>query len=61
MKAMVLPVVTYGCESWIIKKAECQRTDAFQINPLGFNQRIFIGRPWDDDSVPGRLKDFLTL
>ena len=31
VKAMVLPVVMYGCESWIIKKAECQRTDAFEL------------------------------
>ena len=29
VKAMVFPVVTYRCESWTIKKAECQRTDAF--------------------------------
>ena len=31
VKAMVFPVVMYGCESWTIKKAECQRTDAFQL------------------------------
>ena len=31
VKAMVFPVVMYGCESWIIKKAECQRTDAFEL------------------------------
>ena len=55
------PVVMYGRERWTIKEAECQRTDAFEINPLGFNQRIFIGRTWDDDSVLGRLKDLLTL
>ena len=30
-KAMVFPVVTYGCESWTIKKAECQRTDSFEL------------------------------
>ena len=30
VKAMVFPVVMYGCESWIIKKAECQRIDAFE-------------------------------
>ena len=30
-KAIVLPVVTYGCESWTIKKAECQRIDAFEL------------------------------
>ena len=28
---MVFPAVTYGCESWNIKKAECQRTDAFEL------------------------------
>ena len=31
VKAMVFPVVVYGCESWIIKKAECQRIDAFEL------------------------------
>ena len=31
VKAMVFPVVVYGCESWTIKKAECPRTDAFQL------------------------------
>ena len=31
VKAMVLPVVMYGCESWIIKKAECRRIDAFEL------------------------------
>ena len=30
VKAMVFPVVMYGCESWTIKKAECQRNDAFE-------------------------------
>ena len=31
VKAMVFPVVTYGCESWTVKKAEHQRTDAFEL------------------------------
>ena len=31
VKAMVFPVVMYGCESWTIKKAECQRIDAFGL------------------------------
>ena len=31
VKAMVFPVVKYGCESWTIKKAECWRTDAFEL------------------------------
>ena len=30
-KAMVFPVVMYGCESWTIKKAECKRFDAFEL------------------------------
>ena len=31
VKAMVFPIVMYGCESWTIKKAECQRTDSFEL------------------------------
>ena len=31
VKAMVFPVVMYGCESWTIKKAECQKIDAFEL------------------------------
>ena len=31
VKAMVVPVVMYGCESWTIKKAECRRIDAFEL------------------------------
>ena len=31
VKAMVFPTVTYNCESWTIKKAECPRTDAFEL------------------------------
>ena len=31
VKAMVFPVVMYGCESWTVKQAECQRIDAFQL------------------------------
>ena len=37
VKAIVFPVVMYVCESWTIKKAECQRTDAFK---LGFEQTL---------------------
>ena len=42
VKAMVFPVVMYGCESWIIKKAECQRTDAFELWCL----RRHLRAPW---------------
>ena len=31
VKAMVVPVVIYGCESWTVKKAECRRIDAFEL------------------------------
>ena len=31
VKAMVFPVVTYGCESWMVEKSECQRIDAFEL------------------------------
>ena len=31
VKTMVFPVVMYGCDSWTVKKAECQRIDAFEL------------------------------
>ena len=43
VKAMVLPVVMYGYESWTIKKAECQRIDAFELWCWGRLLRV----PWD--------------
>ena len=42
VKAMVCPVVMYGCESWTIKKAECQRIDAFEL----WYQRRLLRVPW---------------
>ena len=39
---MVFPVVLYGCESWTIKKAECQRIDAFEL----WCWRRPLGVPW---------------
>ena len=60
VKAMVFPVVTYGYESWTVKKAECQRIDAMVLNktlegpldckeiqpvhPKGDQSWVFIGR-----------------
>ena len=58
VKAMVFPVVMYGCESWTVKKAECQRIDAFEVwcwrrllrvpwTAKRFNQSILKEiRPW---------------
>ena len=42
VKAMVFPVVMYGCESWVIKKAERQRIDAFKLSYW----RILLRVPW---------------
>ena len=42
-KAMILPVVKYGCESWTIKKPECQRTDAFKF----WCWRRLLRVPWN--------------
>ena len=42
VKAMVFPVGMYGCESWTIKKAECWRTDAFEL----WSWRRLLRVPW---------------
>ena len=42
VKDMVFPIVMYGYESWTIKKAECQRIDAFEL----WNWRRLLGVPW---------------
>ena len=42
VKAMVFPVVMYGCESWTVKKAECQKIDAFEL----WCWRRLLGVPW---------------
>ena len=42
VKAMVLPVVMYGCESWTIKKAECRRIDVFEL----WYWRRLLRVPW---------------
>ena len=42
VEAMVFPVVMYGCESWIIKKAECRRIDAFEL----WYWRRLLRVPW---------------
>ena len=42
VKAMVFPVVMYGCESWTIKKAECRRIDAFEL----WSWRRLLRVPW---------------
>ena len=48
VKAMVFPVVMYGCENWIIKKAERQRIDAFEL----WCWRRLLGVPWTARKSP---------
>ena len=66
VKAMVFPVVMYGCESWTIKKAECRRIDALEktlesplnfkeiqpVHPKGDQSWVFIGRNDAEDETP---------
>ena len=42
VKAMVFPVITYGCESWTVKKTECRRSDAFKL----WGWRRLLRVPW---------------
>ena len=42
VKAMVFPVVMYGCENWTVEKAECQRIDAFEL----WCRRRLLRVPW---------------
>ena len=54
VKAMVFPVVMYGCESWAIKKADCQRIDAFEL----WCWRRLLRVPWTARrSNPSILKE----
>ena len=61
-KAMVFPVVMYGCESWTIKKAECQRTDAFENCGVGED---FLRVPWtarrSNQSILKEISPGITL
>ena len=66
LKAMVFPVVLYGCESWSIKKAKCQKIDTLElcwkrfldskeikpVNPKGNQSWIFTGRTDAEAEVP---------
>ena len=53
VKAMVFPVVMYGCESWTIKKAEHQRIDAFEL----WYWRRLLRVPWTAEIQPVYPKD----
>ena len=53
VKAMVFPVVMYGCESWTVKKTECQRIDAFEL----WCWRRLLRVPWTARSNQSILKE----
>ena len=53
VKAMVFPIVTYGCEGWTIKKAEHQRIDAFEL----WSWRRLLRVPWTERSNQLILKE----
>ena len=54
VRAIVFPVVTYCCESWTIKKAECQRIDAFEL----WCWRRLLKVPWTTrSSKPSILRE----
>ena len=53
VKPMIFPVVMYGCQSWTIKKAECQRIDAFELRCC----RRFVRVPWTARSNQSILKE----
>ena len=61
VKAMVFPVVMYGCESWTIKKAECQRIDAFEL----WYWRKLLRAPWtarrSNQSIPKEISPQYSL
>ena len=53
VKAMVFPVVMYGCESWTVKKGECQKIDAFEL----WCWRRLLRVPWTARSNQSILKE----
>ena len=53
VKAMVFPVIMYGCKSWTVKKAECQRIDAFEL----WCWRRLLRVPWTARSNQSILKE----
>ena len=61
VKAMVFPVVMYGCESWTIKKAECWRIDAFEL----WCWRRLLRVPWtarrSSQSIPKEISPEYSL
>ena len=61
VKAMVLPVVMYGCESWTVKKAECRRIDAFELWCWRRLLRVSWTARRSNQSIPKEINPEYTL
>ena len=61
VKAMVFPVVMYGCESWTIKKAECRRIDAFKLWCWRRLLRVLWTARWSNQSILGEISPEYSL
>ena len=57
VKAMVFPVVTYGCESWTVKKAKCRRIDAFEL----WCWRRLLRVPWRSNQSILKISPGISL
>ena len=61
VKALVFPVVMYGCESWTIKKAECQRIDAFELWYWQRLLRVLLTARRSNQSIPKEISPKYSL
>ena len=61
VKAMVFPVVMYGCQSWTIKKAECQRIDAFELWCCRRHLRVSWTARKSNQSIPKEINPEYSL
>ena len=61
VKAMVFPVVMYGCESWTIKKADCQRIDAFELQCWRRLLRVTWTARRSNQSIPKEISSEYSL
>ena len=61
VKAMVFPVVMHGCESWTVKKAECQRIDAFELWCWRRLLRVLWTARRSNQSIPKEISPGISL
>ena len=61
VKAMVYPVVMYGCESWTVKKAECRRIDAFELCCWRRLLRVFLTARRSNQSILKEISPGISL